>query len=71
MEHIDCDRKTAEAQVEQLLTWAEKYDKASYEAKHLIIAALVDRVEVFKDREVRIQFKVSAEQYLGRIVQIA
>lgn len=36
-----------------------------------IIAALVDRVEVYKDREVRIQFKVSAEQYLGKIARIA
>ena len=34
------NRKATEAQVEQLLTWAEKYDEASYEAKHLIIAAL-------------------------------
>ncbi len=65
------NRKATEAQVEQLLTWGAKYDKASYEAKHLIIAALVDRVEVFKDREVRIQFKVSAEQYLGKIARIA
>ena len=32
--------------VEQLLTWAEKYDQSTYEAKHLIIAALVDRIEV-------------------------
>ena len=43
----------------------------SYEAKHLIIAALVDRVEVCKDREVRIIFKFSAEQYLGKITRIA
>ena len=33
-------------EVEQLLTWAEKYDQSTYEAKHLIIAALVDRIEV-------------------------
>ena len=55
----------------ELLTWGAKYDKASYEAKHLIIAALVDRVEVYKDRKVEITFKVSAEQYLGKIARIA
>ena len=66
-----CDRKATEAQVEQLLTWAEKYDEASYEAKHLIIAALVDRVEVNKNYEVKVFFKVSAEQFLGRVVRIA
>ncbi len=66
-----CDRKATEAQVEQLLTWAEKYDEASYEAKHLIIAALVDRVEVNKNYEVKVFFKVSAEQFLDRVVRIA
>ena len=57
--------------MEQLLTWAEKYDEASYEAKHLIIAALVDRVEVNKNYEVKVFFKVSAEQFLDRVVRIA
>lgn len=51
-------------EVEQLLTWAEKYDQSTYEAKHLIIAALVDRTEVSKGYEIKIQFKVSAEQFL-------
>lgn len=58
------NRKATEAQVEQLHTWAEKYDQFTYEAKHLIIAALVDRIEVSKDYEIKIQFKVSAEQFL-------
>ena len=44
-----------------MLTWAEKYDEDSYEAKHLIIAALVDRVEVYKDHDVKIYFKVTTE----------
>ena len=65
------NRKTTEAQVEQFLTLAEKYDKVSFEAKHLIIAALVDRVEVNKNYEVKVFFKVSAEQFLGKVVRIA
>lgn len=65
------NRKATEAQVDQLLTWAEKYDKVSFEAKHLIIAALVDRVEVNKNYEVKVFFKVSAEQFLGKVVRIA
>ena len=73
-ERVEADaknRKATEAQVDQLLTWAEKYDEASFEAKHLIIAALVDRVEVNKDYEIKIHFKVSAEQFLGKVVRIA
>ena len=65
------NRKITEAQVEQFLTLAEKYDKVSFEAKHLIIAALVDRVEVNKNYEVKVFFKVSAKQFLGKVVRIA
>lgn len=65
------NRKSTEAQIGQLLTWAEKYDEASYEAKHLIIAALIDRVEVYKDHDVKIFFKVTAEQFLGKVIRIA
>ncbi len=65
------NRKATEAQVEQLLTWAEKYDESCYEAKHLIIAALVDRVEVNKNHDIKIVFKISAEQFLGKVVRIA
>ena len=42
-----------------MLTWVERYDKATVEAKHMIIAALVD-----ENYEVHIQFKVSAEQFI-------
>ncbi len=64
-------RKATEAQVDQLRTWAEKYDSCSFEAKHLIIAALVDRIEVNKEYDVKVFFKVSAEQFLGRVTRIA
>ena len=47
-----------------MLTWVERYDKASVEAKHMIIAALVDRNEIGENYEVHIQFKVSAEQFI-------
>lgn len=65
------NHKATEAQVEQLMTWAEKYDASSYEAKHLIIAALVDRVEINKNHDIKIFFKMSAEQLLGKVVRIA
>ena len=58
-------------QVDQLLTWAERYDEATYEAKHLIIAALVDQVEVNKNYDIKIHFKISAEQFLGKVIRIA
>ena len=71
LEAEEKNRKATEAQVDQLLTWAERYDEATYEAKHLIIAALVDRVEVNKNYDIKIHFKISAEQFLGKVIQIA
>ena len=47
-----------------MLTWVERYDKATVEAKHMIIASLVDRIEIGENYEVHIQFKVSAEQFI-------
>ena len=65
------NRKGTEAKVEQILTWAERYDEASYESRHLIIAALVDRIEVNRNNEISIKFKVTAEQFLGKEQQSA
>jgi hypothetical protein len=58
------NNKAAQAQVKEMLTWVERYDKASVEAKHMIIAALVDRIEIGENYEIHIQFKVSAEQFI-------
>ena len=60
------NNKAAQAQVKEMLTWVERYDKASVEAKHMIIAALVDSIEIGENYEVHIQFKVSAEQFIQR-----
>lgn len=58
------NNKAAQAQVKEMLTWVERYDKTTIEAKHMIIAALVDRIEIGENYEVHIQFKVSAEQFI-------
>ncbi len=59
-------RKANEIRVDELLTWAERFDKASYEAKHLVISQLVDRIEVRPNYEVDIHFRITAEQFLGK-----
>lgn len=55
--------KAAKAQVKEMLTWIERYDKASVEAKHLIIASLVERIEVGENYEINIKFRVTTEQF--------
>ena len=59
--------KAAQARVKERLIRVKRYDKASGEAKHMIIAASADQIEIGENHEVHIQFKVSAEQFIQRI----
>lgn len=51
-----------------ILSWASRFDDASYEAKHLVIAQLVDRIEIRKNDgyDITIHWRMTAEQFLGR-----
>ena len=57
------NEKVVKAQVKEIMTWVGQYDKASKDAKHIIIASLVDRIDVDQDYTINIKFKVSAEQF--------
>ena len=58
----ECQRTMEEAKAKKEAE-AEN-NKATVEAKHMIIAALVGRIEIGENYEVHIQFKVSAEQFI-------
>lgn len=49
-----------------MLTWASRFAYASYEAKHMVITELVDRIEVKKDYEITIYWRMTADQFLGK-----
>ena len=67
MEAEEQARKSNEIRVDEILSWAERYDDADYEARHLIISALVERIEVRKDNQVDIFFRMTAEQFLSPV----
>lgn len=48
-----------------LLSWADMFDASSRETKRIIIAALIDRVDVENDYTLSIRFTISAEQFMG------
>ena len=52
--------QTATQEVTDLLSWADTFD----EAKHMIIARLVERIEINHDYEVEIKFRISVDQYM-------
>lgn len=59
-------KRSNEIQVDEILTWASRFEDASYEAKHMVIAELVDRIEVKKDYDITIHWRMTAEQFLGK-----
>ena len=62
------NKKANEVQVDEILSWASRFDDTSYEAKHLVIAQLVDRIEIRKNDgyDITIHWRMTAEQFLGR-----
>ena len=54
----------ATQEVTDLLSWADTFDEANAETKHMIIARLVERIEINHDYEVEIKFRISVEQYM-------
>lgn len=64
---------TLNAQYDDIITWSEMYDTASFEAKKMIVNCLIGRVEVYRDYKLHIDFNIDFNQFsLGMdIVAIA
>ena len=58
--------KASKAQVDELLSWAQCFDKADIGTKHLIVSRLIERVDVRTGYKVHIKFKISLKQFLGQ-----
>ena len=58
--------KATKAQIDELISWAECFEAADIGTKHLIVARLIDRIEVKTGYKVYIKFKISLKQFLGQ-----
>ena len=54
------------AQSDELLSWAECCEAADLGTKHLIVARLIERVDVSTGYKVHIKFRISLKQFLGQ-----
>ena len=52
-------------QYDQMLSWADTFEDASIETKHMILASLIERIEVGRGYAINVKFRLSATQYLG------
>ena len=50
---------------DRLLTWADLYDKSTFEAKKMIAAQFIKAVRVGRDYNIEIDFNVSFEEFQG------
>lgn len=48
----------------QLIDWSNIYDAANIETQKMIVAQLIERVDVFRGYELKIKFTISVEQFL-------
>ncbi len=64
MEEEQESAKDATREISDLISWAEQFDAASNAAKHMILARLIERIEVGRDYSVKIKYRISLEQYL-------
>ena len=49
-----------------MLSWADCYDKANIETRHMIIARIIEKVEIRANRKIHIKFRISLDQFLGK-----
>ena len=50
--------RNVKAEIDEIRSWVDQYAESSVEAKHMVIARLIDRIEVGSGYEVHIQFRV-------------
>ena len=51
------------SQYDDIISWSEMYDTASFEAKKMIFNCLIKRVEVYRDYKLHIDFNIDLEQF--------
>lgn len=51
-------------QIRKTLEWAEMFDDAPRETKQMILAELIERVDVARGYSIKIQLKLSAQQFI-------
>lgn len=58
-------RMKTEQEMQKLFTWADCFERETIEAQHMILAALIDRIEVGYGYKLTIYYKLTAAQYLN------
>ena len=66
LEEEKSSAQRTKAQIDELVSWADCYAQADIETRHMIIARLIERVDVATGYKVHIKFRISLRQFLGQ-----
>ena len=58
--------RSANHELEMILSWAETFDTSSRDTQRSVIAMLIDRIVVHANYHLDIHFRITAQQYLGK-----
>ena len=56
---------------EELISFADLYDSASFEAKKMIVSQLIRRVDVYRGYQIHVDFNFDLAQYLENSDELA
>lgn len=59
-----------DSQYDSLLEWANAFDHASPSAKKVIVSRIIERVDVHRNYQLKIKFRLSIDQFLTSIDSI-
>lgn len=62
-EDTQLDLESLNSQYDNINTWADIYETANMETKRMITACLINRVDVFRDYKLHIDFNIDFEQF--------
>ena len=57
--------------LDELISWAELYDEASFEKKKMIVNCLIKRVEVSRGYKLKVEFNIDFEQFMVGLDKVA
>lgn len=63
LKHVTIQSEEMKSFIEKLPNWKDEFHSADTAAKHMILASLIDRIEV-KDDDIKIKFKIRLEKFL-------
>ena len=80
MDNSDAEKDVADSEsvlknlsnnFDELISWAELYDEASFEKKKMIVNCLIKRVEVSRGYKLKVEFNIDFEQFMVGIDKAA